>query len=162
MRLMKTSLVALAAGGLFALNAHADSTETFTVQGDVPVICQANNNSVADPEIIDLTTSASQTLGSFTYVCNSAAGFTRTISSASSGFLVNGSQQIPYNLGHGGGSGLGFAPTQLTTPKVTNLGGSTAFIAGQTGSINVSVSGNTAGLFAGTYADDVTLAVTAN
>ncbi len=162
MRFMKTSLVALTAGGLFALNAHADSSDTFTVQGNVPVVCVAINNSVADPEVIDLTTSAEQTLGSFTYQCNSAAGFTRTISSASGGFLVNGSQQIPYNVASGGGSGLGFAATQLTAPIVTSLGGSTAFIAGQTGSFRVSVSGSTAGLFAGTYADDVTLAVTAN
>ncbi|MEQ9506070.1 MAG: hypothetical protein RLO80_07340 [Hyphomonas sp.] len=159
---MKKALMILAAGGMFALGAQADSSETFTVQGDVPVVCQANNNSVADPEIIDLTSSASQTLGSFTYVCNSAAGFVRTISSASGGSLVNGSQSIPYTVSHGGGSGLGFSATALTTPKVTNLGGSTAFIAGQTGGFSVQVSGSTSGLFAGTYADDITLAVTAN
>ncbi len=159
---MKKAFFALAAAGALALGANADSSETFTVQGDVPLVCQANNNSVANPEIIDLTISAEQTLGSFTYVCNSAAGFTRTISSASGGFLVGGSQSLPYNVSHGGGSGLGFSAIQLTTPKVTNLSGSTAFIAGQTGSIRAQVSGSTSGLFAGTYSDDITLVVTAN
>lgn len=159
---MKKSILALAAAGAMALGAHADSSETFTVQGDVPVICEAVNNSVADPEIIDLTLSTEQTLGSFTYICNTAAGFTRTISSASGGFLVNGSQQLAYNVSHGGGSGLSFSPEQLTSPKVTSLSGSPAFIAGQTGSFRVQVSGSTAGLYAGTFEDDVTLVVTAN
>jgi len=166
MKLFKTGLAALAATGMFALNAQADSSQTFTVQGDVPVICQANFNSVVSPEIIDLTSSATQNLGSITYVCNTTGGFVRTISSANAGILKNGTggaaKEIPYQLSSGGGSGLGFALTSLATPKVTSLGGSTAFIAGQTGSLSVQVSGSTAGLYAGTYSDDVTLAVVAN
>lgn len=161
---MKRLAIALAMGASMGMVAEAQSssTDTFTVQGDVPVVCVATNNSVANPEIIDLSTTAQQTLGSFTYSCNSAAGFTRTITSANGGTLNGGSQTIAYLFSHGGGSGLGVSPVSLSAPVITNLSGSTAFIAGQTGSVRVEVPGGTAGLFAGTYSDDITIAITAN
>jgi len=45
---------------------------------------------------------------------------------------------------------------------VTNVSGSTAFISGQTGGISVVVPQPTGNVYAGTYSDVVTIAVTAN
>jgi len=166
---MRIRSMILAGAALVAMTASAQANDVvFDVQGDVPLACEAINNSIDAVEIVDLTITSNQTLGSITYRCNSAAGFTRTISSANAGQLWragtsggNGNA-LDYLLGHGGGSGLGFANEQLTSPKVTNLGGSTAFIAGQTGSVRFAMPAPAAGVYAGTYSDTVTIAVSAN
>ena len=64
------------------------------------------------------------------------------------------------------------AATQLTAPVTNTFGGSAAFLAGQTGSINFQTFGVQAApggneapgttVFAGTYQDTVTITVTAN
>lgn len=166
---MSIRTLALAGGAFLALSAAAQANDiVFDIQGEVPLVCEGINNSIAAVEIVDLTSTAEQTLGSITYKCNSAAGFTRTISSANAGLLIRtgssggNANSLAYNLGHGGGSGLGFSATQLTTPVVTNLNGSTAFVNGQTGSVKFSLPALPGSVYAGTYADTVTVNVTAN
>lgn len=154
-------LAAVAATFVFAGAASADNNFSFEVEGNIPVFCEAINNSIAPVETITLD-GVSQTLGSVTYRCNLQSGFTRTISSANGGTLNGpGAGKIPYTLASGGGSGLGFSAVQLTAPKVTSLGGSTAFAAGQTGSVSAAATAPS-GLFAGAYDDVVTLAVVGN
>lgn len=167
---MKKTIAAAAAlivGG-FAAQASADNSFNFTIEGTIPTVCQGNNNSIAATETVDLTIATSQSLGSVTYVCNSAGGFTRTITSQNGGYLFRGNtqgggaNQVAYQLASGGGSGLSFPAEQLVAPKVTNHNGSTAFITGQTGSVSVVVPQPTGNVYAGTYSDVVTIAVTAN
>lgn len=160
---------ALAGAALLALSAAAQANDiVFDIMGDVPLVCEAINNSIDAIEIVDLTSTADQTLGSITYKCNSAAGFTRTISSANAGLLIRtgssggAANSVAYNLAHGGGSGLSFAATQLTAPVVSSLAGSTAFVNGQTGSVKFSLPALPGAVYAGTYADTVTVNVTAN
>ncbi|MEQ1811008.1 MAG: hypothetical protein ABL889_13835 [Terricaulis sp.] len=128
----------------------------------MPVFCEGINNSLAPVETLSTLDGTSYSLGSVTYKCNLSGGFTRTISSGNGGTLNGpGSGTIPYTLAHGGGSGLGFSHTQLTSPKVTALGGSAAFVAGQTGSVSAAATAGS-GLFAGAYDDVVTIAVVGN
>jgi len=158
----RTLLAATAAFLVSGTAAHADNSFNFDVQGTVPEVCEAINNSLAPLETIDLNSTAEQTLGSITYKCNNPSGFTRTIESANDGQLVNGSQGIDYNVASGGGSGLSFGPKQLTVPEVTNLGGSPAFANGQTGNFRVQVPSLPGGLFAGDYTDTITVSVAGN
>lgn len=113
------------------------------------------------------------------YICNSANGFTRVISSANGGKLWRSgtsggaNNAIPYTLQHGGGSGIGFAAQALTSARTDTLGGSQAFLNGQAGTMTLRVSGvqvpspanaafNTTNVFAGSYSDVVTVDITAN
>lgn len=90
--------------------AQTNDSEAFQIQGTVPVECVIINNSVAAVEVVNLD-GTEQTLGSFTYRCNLRSGFSRTISSANSGNMVDGAGgDISYNFAHGGGSGLDKAP----------------------------------------------------
>ena len=160
---MKKSFALIAAAAALTAGAHAQSSENFVVQGEVPLVCQANNNSVAAVEIVDLTITTDQTLGSFTYVCNNPGGFTRTFSSTNAGTMTgSGSGSIAYNFGSGGGSGLGESQTSLSSPLVTNLSGSGAFANGQPGSVRFNLPAVPTGLFAGTYNDTVTLEIAVN
>jgi hypothetical protein len=154
---------------VLALSTAAQANDiVFDIQGDVPLMCEGINNSIAAVETVDLTTTDPQTLGSINYKCNAAGGFQRTISSANAGLLIRAgssggsANSVAYELGSGGGSGLGLAPTQLTTPVVTNLSGSTAFIAGQTASVSFSLPSLPDAVYAGTYSDTVTVNITAN
>jgi len=114
-----------------------------------------------------------------TYICNSAAGMTRTISSANSGFLFRdgttggAANQVPYTIAHGGGSGLNFAEQGLSAPIVTTRPGSTALMNGQGGTVTLRANGvripspanaafTTTNVFAGDYNDVLTIAVVAN
>lgn len=117
--------------------------------------------------------------GSVTYICNDPDGFTRTVTSASGGWLVldgnnanatDQARRIRYTMQHGGGSGLDFAERQLTAPVTSQFNGSTAFLSGQTGGLTLRANGvaytNTDGnqvtrVFAGNYTDVVTIAVAA-
>ena len=85
-RKLFATVAALAIGG-FAAQASADSSFDFTVEGEIPVVCEGINNSIASTETVDLTIATPQTLGSVTYRCNSAGGFTRTITSENGGFM---------------------------------------------------------------------------
>lgn len=185
---MKKLLIAAVASTAFiATPALADNSLTYSLDADVGSICGVfRHNGTAFVTNVPVnfgelaTTSAAVNVGagSATYRCNSANGFTRTITSANSGVLKrDGSaggalNEISYTMSHGGGSGLNFAAQTLATPKVTNLSGSGAFLAGQTGSVNFQVTGVQAAaggneapgttVYAGNYSDTVTIAVTAN
>lgn len=132
-------------------------------------------------ELADTASSATVAAPAFAalYICNVASGFTRSVSSQNLGNLFRAgttggaNNAIPYTFQHGGGSGLGFPATQLTTPVSTTFGGSSAFLAGQTGSITLRVSGvqvasaansafNTTNVFAGNYSDVVTVDIVGN
>ncbi len=185
---MKKLLIAAVASTAFiATPALADNTLTYSLDADVGSICGVfRHNGTAYVTNVPVnfgelaTTSANVPVGagSATYRCNNPNGFTRTISSANSGVLRRdgsaggAANEIEFRMSHGGGSGLGFATQTLATPKVTNLSGSTAFLAGQTGSVNFEVTGVQASLggnqapgttvFAGNYTDTVTIAITGN
>lgn len=181
--------IILAAGltaALISTPAFADNSLVYELDADVGSICgvynyQGQNIPVAFGDLAATPDSQQVTVGagSAGYRCNSAAGFTRTISSANGGKLVrtnsNGdsNNSVPFEMKHGGGSGLGFDWTSLSSNKVSNLGGSAAFLAGQTGSVSFRVNGvfnNNSNVhdapgttvFAGDYTDTVTIAVTAN
>ena len=180
----KISAIAILASGLVAMPAAAN-TLTYNVQADVGSVCGVYKfdgpTVTVDFDTLSATptsTQVTEAAGSATYRCNSTAGFTRTVSSANGGYLtLNGAtttdnlRRIPFTMSHGGGSGLGFAATQLTAPITSNFGGSAAFLAGQTGSVNfqtngvqAAVGGNDAPgttVFAGDYSDVVTITVTA-
>jgi len=160
----KTLLAATAAFLVSGTAAQADNSLVFDVTGEVPEICEATTFSIGAVEDIDLTTTAEQKLGGITYTCNHPGGFTREISSANNGELIHPSDPdgVAYNVKHGGGSGLSFSPTPLTTPIITNLSGSGAFADGQTGSFYVQLPTVPTGLFAGDYTDTITVAVTGN
>ena len=184
----KILMVAAAAAALSAMPASAQ-TLTYGLTAQVASVCGVYRSSgqtvavdfgqlAATPAGVALPEVGA---GSASYRCNSATGFTRTISSANSGFLVRNGvattdplNRIPFNIRHGGGSGLGFAAQQLTGPINTSFGGSGAFLAGQTGSVLFTTFGVDAGpsannnnapgttVFAGNYQDTVTITVTAN
>lgn len=183
----KMLIAALAATSFGATPALADNQIAYAVSGNVGSICGvfrhdgSNFLTTVPVNFGELATTSAQVAvgaGSATYRCNSANGFSRSITSANNGVLIrNGSSggaanQIAYTMSHGGGSGLGFAAQSLAGGKTTTHGGSTAFLAGQTGSVNFQVNGVQAApdgnqspgttVFAGTYTDTVTIAVTAN
>jgi hypothetical protein len=147
---------------LFAGSAQAGDSDSFVIQGEVPLYCDLINNSVAATEVVDLTITDAQTLGSYTYKCNSADGFERTVESTNGGTLNGTGGSIDYLFSHGGGSGLGFAAQQLTSPVITSLSGSPAYAAGQTGSVRFQLPASAAGEMAGTYSDTVTVSIVAN
>jgi len=181
---------AAAAAALSAVPASAQTAGTnltINLNAQVGSVCGAyraggqvvaiNFGELASVATTATVTPASQ--GSVTYRCNSPVGFTRTISSANGGFLSRNNapnptaeNHIPFFFAHGGGSGLGIPSQQLTAAVITNLNASSAFLAGQTGGLTFSINGVQAAVggndapgttvFAGTYQDTVTIAITAN
>ncbi|WP_066551033.1 MULTISPECIES: hypothetical protein [unclassified Sphingomonas] len=191
--LMAASAAAIvAAAPASAQTLSTGNTLTYNVSAEVGVICGVYNaaGTSIDVNFNELATVAEGTeiqrpAGSASYRCNDADGFTRTIYSQNGGTLNRvgttggANNSIVYDFQHGGGSGLGLAkgrlPTQSAAPG-QNFNGSTAFLNGQTGSVNFFVRGvfNTNGngtgsnneapgttVFAGNYTDVVTIAVTA-
>lgn len=177
--------VAAIAFATIATPAMANDNLTYNLDADVGSVCGAYNSNGATITVpfgdlagIPAANQVTVGAGSATYRCNSAAGFTRTISSLHDGKLVrtggngDGNNSIAFEMSHGGGSGLGFAFQSLATAKVTNLGGSAAFLAGQTGGVTFRVNGVQAAVggnnapgttvFAGDYTDVVTIAINAN
>jgi hypothetical protein len=183
---MKTLLIGAAALALASTPAFADNTLTYNLNADVGSICGVWNyqgDTIAVPfgdlALTPDTTQVVKSAGSASYRCNSPAGFDRTIHSANGGKLVRVSSsggagnEIPYEMSHGGGSGLSFAYQGLSSDRTDTFGGSLAFLAGQTGSVNFRTNGvwnqnaganNAPGttVFAGNYQDVVTISVTAN
>lgn len=181
----KFALSAIVAVAALASNAALAADLTYNVGASVSSVCGAYRSSGStinvpfnDLAVVDSGTSVPVSGGSATYRCNSAAGFTRTISSLGGGKLVRAGSNadvynsIPYTVAHGGGSGLGFSATPLASSIITTLGGSSAFLSGQTGSVNFNVNGvsnintnanNAPGttVFAGAYSDVVTIAISA-
>lgn len=111
---------------------------------------------------IDLTTTSAQLIGSLTYVCNNAEGFTRRILSANGGSLRRGSGRIPYVLSHGGASPVALSPTPLTAPVTSHISPFGLIATGESGDVRVSVTASTSGLLAGAYEDTVTIEVSAD
>ena len=181
---MKKLLIGAAALAFAATPALANNTLTYNLDADVSSVCgvyssQGTAITVAfgDLAMTPVATQVVKSAGSATYRCNSTAGFSRSISSANAGRLKrtgsNGdaANSIAFEMSHGGGSSLNFDYAALTTPKTGSFGGSSAFLAGQTGSVNFRLNGvaNVGGnestgttVFAGDYTDVVTIAVTAN
>lgn len=183
--MMKKMLLA-AAATVAAATPAAAQTLTYELDAEVAVKCGAYKSDGPNVPVnfAELSTTPSDTFvtaaaGSATYRCNAPGGFTRTISSANNGVMIRtgtsggAGNSIPFEMSHGGGSGLGTGGfVALTSNLVTNLGGSTAFLAGQTGSVSFRVAGVAAALggnnapgttvFAGDYTDVVTISVAAN
>jgi hypothetical protein len=183
--------VAAVLAGLSATPAFAQAVPTFgdnltvNLAADVAARCDARLNGGdgtvlnIDFDTLSSTDTAAQVTragGSVTYICNDPDGFTRTITSANGGFLtLNGAattannRRIRYTVQHGGGSGLGFAETQLTAPVAANFG---AMLSGQTGGLTFRANGvsqldpsgsgtQVTTVFAGDYSDVVTIAIAA-
>ncbi|MGJ3230904.1 MAG: hypothetical protein ACFE0P_03825 [Oceanicaulis sp.] len=123
------------------------------------------------------TTAVEKGAGSASYACNSPNGFSRSIASANGGYLFRAgteggdSNQIRYEMKHGGGHGLAMDWTQLTSAANADFN-SGHFLNGQTGSVAFRVNGvrssnsNANGaahttVFAGQYSDVVTITLTA-
>jgi spore coat protein U-like protein len=140
------------------------------IQGTVPLSCVViANPSIVNPETVDLTNTASdQSLGSLTYQCNNAGGFTRTISSLNGGVLKRaggaaGENTISYQFSHTGGSGLTMANAQLTSPINKSMAGALDFAGtGVTGSARVRIGAASGTLFAGNYGDTITITIAPN
>jgi spore coat protein U-like protein len=171
----KHILSAVAVAALSASAAMAQSSQVqYDLSAEVDTVCTVNGTASfnSDIDFGELLTGSREIVrsgGGLNYRCNSANGFTRTIASANGGSMLRGGSatgagnELPFEMSHGGGSGLGTGGyVSLTSPIVTSVAGSTAFIAGQTGSVNFRVTniGNT--LFAGNYSDTVTVSVVAN
>lgn len=178
----------LLAGAAIAAAASPAAAQTLTYELEAEVAEKCGVYKFDGPSVpvnfAELSTTPSDTFitaaaGSATYRCNAPGGFTRTISSANSGVMIRtgssggAANSIPFEMNHGGGSGLGTGGfVALTSNIVTNLGGSTAFLAGQTGGVSFRVAGVAAAVggndapgttvFAGDYTDVVTIAVVAN
>lgn len=96
------------------------------------------------------------------YLCNSAAGITRRISSLNSGRLLRGQQGIPYLISQDGNSDLAFAPVSLSGPVITDLPPSAALVTGATGLLRLTIPSIPSGLVAGEYVDTVTIEIVPN
>lgn len=180
--------IALIAAGFAALAAAPVSAQTLTynLNAQAAPSCGVYNSAGATIPVNFgqlATVAPSNTVdvaaGEATYRCNSADGFTRTITSQNNGYLTldgtattESARRIRFNMVHSGTSGLAFSAQQLTSPLSNSFGGSTAFLAGQTGNVSFQafgVQGDVGGngspgttVYAGNYSDTVTITVTAN
>lgn len=178
-------LAVLAPTSAAAQAATYGTSLTINAEADVAARCDARLNSASGTVLaIDFgtlsdTAPAAQVTagaGSATYICNDRDGFTRTIASANGGWLTLGgtatadpNRRIRYTMQHGGGAGLGFAETQLTTPIVNTYNGGVV-PQGTTGSVtfrangvgtNIGTPTQSTTVFAGDYSDVVTIAIAA-
>jgi len=179
-----------AASGAAAQNVatQADGTNTrleFRLEATVDQICgafsDASANTVVDfGDLADIDQSQTLPLrivaADVAYICNEPNGFLRTISSQNSGRLVRvgsgggAGNEIPYRVGGTGGE-LSFALQQLQSPVVSNAV-SPVFLMGAAGPLQLQVPGVRSSVaqngifgttvFAGSYVDTLTIAVTAN
>ena len=163
-----TGIAAVAAVVLMAAGAQAATSVSLTVGGNVAMVCEVTDFVAANATTLDLTnTSSAQNVGSATYKCNDPAGFSRTITSANAGLLKRtgggaGENNIPYLFDHGGTNGLTVSPLQLTTAHLDSMSGSTAFAAGVTGNIDVTIQAPSGPLLAGAYTDTITISISPN
>lgn len=181
----KIALIAAGVAALAAVPASAQSL-TYNLNAQVAPSCGVYNASgstipVDFGQLAAVATSSTVDVaaGEATYRCNSANGFSRTITSANNGFLTldgqpttEAARRIRFNMAHTGASGLSFSAQQLTSPLSNTFAGSTAFLAGETGNVSFQafgVQGAAGGngapgttVYAGNYRDTVTITVTAN
>lgn len=176
--------IALFAAGLAAVAAVPASAQslTYNLNAQVAPSCGVFNASgstipVDFGELAGVSTSATVDVaaGDATYRCNSANGFSRTITSTNGGFLTldgqptnDAARRIRFNMAHTGNSGIAFAAQQLTSAVSGTFAGSAAFLAGETGSVSFQAfgvqgnGGQGTTVYAGSYRDTVTITVTAN
>ena len=161
---LKTTTIA-AAVALASTSALANDINV-EVTGEVEDVCTlttTGGNPVDSVENVDLNDTSDQNLGRLIYTCNSGNGFTRTATSTNGGTLNGESfgQTIDYDLVFTGEPGL-YQKGQ-PTPNLTKIFAADAgFVAGKTGQVKVNIPSLPAGLYADTYSDDVTIAITAN
>jgi len=173
--------IALFAAGITALTAVPASAQTLTYNLNAQVAPTCGVYSTSGPTIavdfgelstVATTSTVSVAAGDATYRCNSANGFSRTITSQNNGYLTldglattDTARRIRFDMAHTGNLGLAFSAQQLTTPISGTFGGNTAFLAGETGQVSFQAfgvqgaSGTT--VYAGNYRDTVTITVTA-
>jgi hypothetical protein len=144
--------IAMIAAGIAAFAAVPASAQTLTysLNAHVAPVCGVYSSSGTSIDVdfgalASVATDASVNVpaGSATYRCNSTNGFTRTITSQNNGFMTldgtattDNTRRIAFTMAHGGGSGLEFGATQLTSPVSGSLNASTAFLNGQTGGVS--------------------------
>lgn len=179
--------IALLAAGIVAVAAVPASAQslTYNLNAQVAPTCGVYNSGgstipVEFGELASVPSSSTVDVaaGEATYRCNSVNGFTRTITSQNNGYLTLGgtattddARRIRFNMAHSGNLGLSFSAQQLTSPVSSTFGGSTAFLAGETGNVSFQafgVQGAAGGngapgttVYAGNYRDTVTITVTA-
>lgn len=173
--------IALVAAGIAAFAAVPASAQSLTYNLNAQVAPTCGVYSTSGPVIavdfgelstVATTSTVNVAAGDATYRCNSANGFSRTITSQNNGYLTldgvataDNARRIRFDMAHTGNSGLAFAAQQLTTPLSANFGGSAAFLAGETGNVSFQAFGvqGAAGttVYAGNYRDTVTITVTA-
>ncbi|MCX9145954.1 hypothetical protein [Erythrobacter sp. WG] len=183
---MKTKIALIAAGfAAFAAVPASAQSLTYNLNAQVAPSCGVYNSGGATVAVdfgqlatVATSSTVDVAAGEATYRCNSVNGFTRTITSQNNGYLTLGGQpttdnarRIRFNMAHTGDAGLSFAAQQLTSPVATTFGGSTAFLAGETGAVSFQafgVQGAAGGngapgttVYAGNYRDTVTITVTA-
>ena len=130
------------------------------VAGTVAEICSVDT--ALSQATIALSIRGAQDVTEVTYTCNTADGFTRTISSQNGGRLVRGNQAIPYTISHSGANGLALGASGLSAPLVSTVPGSEAVSHGSAGVLRASVADLPSNLLAGEYSDTVTIAITSN
>lgn len=179
--------IAILAAGIAAISAVPASAQslTYNLNAQVAPSCGVYNSGGSTIPVefgelaaVEASSTVDVAAGEATYRCNSANGFTRTITSQNNGFLTldgaattDNSRRIRFNMAHTGASGLSFAAQQLTSPVSSTVGGSTALLAGETGNVSFQafgVQGSAGGngapgttVYAGNYRDTVTVTVTA-
>lgn len=189
----KIILAAVAATGFVASPAFAQANNNGVVgnvvmnlTADVSSICGAvdflNPVTVNFNDLATVATTATVTRSNgLSIICNDADGGTVTTTSANAGqlrrngTLTGAGNVIPYTVGITGGSGLAVpAGTSLATPVSRTFSGSTAYLAGQSMTVNFTTNGvlesnvgnvnegERTTVFAGNYTDTVTVSVTAN
>jgi spore coat protein U-like protein len=156
------------------------------LSADVSTICGAvdflNPVPVNFNDLSTVATSATVTRSNgLSIICNDADGGTVTVTSANggqlrrNGTLTGAGNVIPYTFGATGGSGLAIpAGSSLASPVARTFSGSTAYMAGQSMTLNFTTNGvlesnvgsvnegERTTVFAGNYTDTVTVSVTAN
>lgn len=174
--------IALIAAGIVAVAAVPASAQslTYNLNAQVAPTCGVFNASGSTIPVdfgqlatVPSSSTVDVAAGEATYRCNSANGFTRTITSQNNGFLTldgqattDNARRIRFNMAHTGNSGIAFTAQQLTTPVSATFSGSAAFLAGETGNVSFQAFGAQGAtgttVFAGNYRDTVTITVTAN
>lgn len=170
------ALFALGAGGAVAQNANMSYSLGANVSTSCGVVMSNGSSTVDFSELGDQSNGVSGVGGDLTYLCNAPNGFSRTITSTNNGYLVTAgggaNNQISYTMTHNSSvSALNFSGEQLTAARTDTTTGLASFL-GQGVSADISFSANgveaaaVAGengttVFAGTYSDTLTIAITA-
>jgi spore coat protein U-like protein len=164
---------------------------TYSLSATVDTVCAAYHETSASESIdfaeLALTETSSPVTvdgGEVAYTCNAPGGFDRTISSSNGGYLCRAGagscdqyNRIAYTVSHddnGGSIDLSFAAVQLTSDQVDTFAADDSLLLGEDGDMEFVIQGvrssSVAGInngdqttvYAGSYADTVTVTITAN